>query len=109
MLAKTYIEDLYEQGMHEEILKYLKGQSAISQDNADYFRYLARSSEALGRRSEAFRATGKMYALQGDWKMAAYQFKQAQRVSDGDFFTMSEVDADFREAEDHLKQDKPHH
>lgn len=109
MLAKTYIEDLYEQGMHEEILKYLKGQSAISQDNADYFRYLARSSEALGRRSEAFRATGKMYALQGDWKMAAYQFKQAQRVSDGDFFTMSEVDADLREAEDHLKQDKPHH
>ena len=40
--------------------------------------------------------------------MAAYQFKQAQRVSDGDFFTMSEVDADLREAEDHLKQDKSH-
>ena len=45
-----------------------------------------------------------MYRLLGDWKLAAYQFKHAQNAADGDFFTMSEIDADLREAEERMKE-----
>ncbi len=106
MAARTCIGDMYLAGDHAGIIRFLKHQTAISQENPDYFRYLARSSEALGRRSEAFLATGRMYALQDNWMQAAFQFRQAQRTADGDFFTMSEVDAALREAEEHVREEK---
>ncbi len=104
MVAKAYIRDLYLLNRHSEIIRFLKKQEAISQENPDYYRYLARSHEALGHQSEAFQATGRMYRLLGDWKLAAYQFKHAQNAADGDFFTMSEIDADLREAEERMKE-----
>lgn len=58
---------------------------------------LARSYEATGQRSLAFAATGDMYALMGNARAAVYQFDKAQQANDGDFYTMSEIDAKLRE------------
>lgn len=103
MAAGAYIEALRSMGRHEEILRYLKTQGAFSQDNPAYYRYYAQSSEALGRHSESHLAIGRMYALQGEWKQAAIQFHEAEKASDGDFYTMSEIDARLREAESRMK------
>ena len=104
MTADAYISALHSLGRHAEILRYLNSQSAFSRESEAYCRYYARAAEALGKRSESFLATGKMYAARGQWKLAAIQFHQAERASDADFFTMSEIDARLREAEARVKE-----
>ena len=105
MVMKAYVEELYAVSDHERILKFLKEQGAISTESEEYYRLTARSYSALGKRSEAFLATGKMQALQNNWKLAAAHFRQAQSAADGDFFTMSEIDASLREAEERIKEE----
>lgn len=105
-VADAYISAMNALGRHADILRYLKSQGAFSKDSPAYYRYYARSCEALGRRSESHLATGRMYALQGQWKQAAIQFHQAERASDADFFTMSEIDAQLREAEARMKEEE---
>ena len=66
MLSSNYLDMLYETGRHEEIVRFLRsGSSAISENNPDYHALLARSYEALGKRSLQFQHTGEMYALLG--------------------------------------------
>lgn len=105
MMAEAYIGALNALGRHEGVLRYLRSQSAFSSDSETYCRYYARASEALGKRSESFLATGKMYAARGQWKLAAIQFHQAEQASDADFYTMSEIDARLREAEARVKEE----
>ena len=84
-------------GKHQELVDYLRKQSALSRTNPDYHMYLARSYEALGKKSMAFAATGDMYALLDNPRAAVYQFELAQKANDGDFYIMSEIDAKLRE------------
>ena len=79
---------------------------AISENNPDYHALLARSYEALGKRSLQFQHTGEMSALLGAIEAAVYQYDLAQRASDGDFYTMSEIDARLRELREELKYEK---
>ena len=107
MMSSNYLDMLYELGRHEEIVRFLRsGSSAISENNPDYHALLARSYEALGKRSLQFQHTGEMYALLGATEAAVYQYDLAQRASDGDFYTMSEIDARLRELREELKYEK---
>ena len=106
-MSANYLDMLYELGRHEEIVRFLRsGSSAISENNPDYHALLARSYEALGKRSLQFQHTGEMYALLGATEAAVYQYDLAQRASDGDFYTMSEIDARLRELREELKYEK---
>ena len=98
LAASNYVELLYQSGRHEELIRYLRNQSALPRANPDYHMYLARSYEALGRKSQAFAATGDMYALLDNAQAAVYQFELAQKANDGDFYVMSEIDAKLRQA-----------
>ena len=75
----------------------MRGQSALTPSNPDYHMYLARSYEALGKKSLSYAATGDMYALLDNPRAAVYQFELAQKANDGDFYVMSEIDAKLRE------------
>lgn len=97
MAAQSYAELLWQAGKNTEVLKFLRNQTALSHEDPDYFAMLARSYEATGQRSLAFAATGDMYALMGNARAAVYQFDKAQQANDGDFYTMSEIDAKLRE------------
>ncbi len=106
MLASTYADMLFRAGKNTEVIRYLRNQKALSKRNADYFSLLARSYEALGKRAEAFAATGDMYILLGNDKAALYQFEKAQRASDADFYVMSQIDAKLRTLRNRLKDEK---
>ena len=97
LAASNYVELLFQSGKHQELVDYLRKQSALSRTNPDYHMYLARSYEALGKKSMAFAATGDMYALLDNPRAAVYQFELAQKANDGDFYIMSEIDAKLRE------------
>ncbi len=86
LAASNYVELLFQSGKHQELVDYLRKQSALSRTNPDYHMYLARSYEALGKKSMAFAATGDMYALLDNPRAAVYQFELAQKANDGDFY-----------------------
>lgn len=97
LAAANYVELLFESARHEDLVKFLRNQTAISRSDPDYHMYLARSYEALGQKSLAYAATGEMYALLDNPRAAVYQFELAQKANDADFYVMSEIDAKLRE------------
>ena len=96
-MQSNVIDLLYALGRHEEIIRTLRSGSALSDADPDYHALLARSYEALGKRSLQYQHTGEMYALLGATEAAVYQYSLAQKANDGDFYTMSEIDARLRE------------
>lgn len=97
MMASNYVDMLYELGQHETLINFLRNGSALSERDPDYHAILARSYEKLGQKSLQYRHTGEMYALMGANEAALYQFTLAQKANDGDFYTMSVIDARLRE------------
>jgi predicted Zn-dependent protease len=70
-----------------------------------YYGLLGRSYEALGRKSLQHQAVGEMYALLGVKPAALQQMELARRANDGDFYTMSEIDARVRELQNDIKRE----
>ena len=98
MMTENVVDMLYSLGRHAELIKLLRsGDTALKDDTPDYHALLARSYAALGQKSLQFRHTGEMYALLGQTQAAVYQYDLAQRANDGDFYTMSEIDARLRD------------
>lgn len=97
MMTENYVDLLYALGRHEELINFLRNGTALSEASSDYHALLARSYEALGRRSLQYMHTGEMYARLGATEAAVYQMTLAQKANDGDFYTMSEIDARLRE------------
>lgn len=106
MMASNYVDMLYELGRHEELILFLRNGTALSDKNPDYHAILARSYEKLGKRSLQYQHTGEMYALMGEDEAALYQYTLAQRASDGDFYTMSVIDARVRELREKVAESK---
>ena len=96
MAAQSCAELLWQAGDNAGVVSFLRRQSALSRNSADYSALLARSYEALGKKSAAFAATGDMYAQVGNHQAAVYQYDLAQKANDGDFYLMSEIDAKLR-------------
>jgi predicted Zn-dependent protease len=102
----NYVELLNRTGAHTEAIVVLREQSAIPRSQPAYYGMLARSYEALGRKSLQHQALGEMYALLGAKTAALHQMEIARRANDGDFYTMSEIDARIRELQVEIKREQ---
>jgi predicted Zn-dependent protease len=60
----------------------------------------------LGKKSLHHQAMGEMYALLGVKPAALQQLEMARRANDGDFYTMSEIDARVRELQSEIKREQ---
>jgi predicted Zn-dependent protease len=69
------------------------------------YNMIARSYAALGRRTEQHRALAEAYYLRGGLAAAVEQLQLAQKAGDGDFYTLSAIDARLRELRK-LQQDE---
>lgn len=97
MMTSNYVDILYSLGRHEELINFLRNGTALSEGSSTYHALLARSYEALGKKSLQYMHTGEMYAQRGQTEAAVYQYDLAQKANDGDFYVMSEIDARLRE------------
>ncbi len=102
LAASSYAELLYQSSRHEEVVKFMHEQKALSRSDPDYYALLARSYEALGKKSLGYASTGYMYELMNNPRAALYQFDLAQKANDADFYAMSEIDAKLRELRDRV-------
>ena len=67
---------------------------------------LSRAYAALGKRTEQHRTQAEVYYLRGSLPAAIEQLEIARRVNDGDFYTLSAVDARLRELKQRLLEEK---
>lgn len=96
MSQRAYLDLLHEAGEHQKVVDVLREQQAITRNDPTYFGLLGRAYSGLDKKSLHHQAVGEMYALMGAKVPAVQQFELARRANDGDFFTMSEVDARLR-------------
>lgn len=102
----NYAELLYKGKQYNEVIKLMRKQHALSNRTPAYQSILGKTYEALGKKSLSHQAIGEMYALNGQKVAAIQQFQIAQRSNDGDFYTMSEIDARLRELRKQVESDK---
>jgi predicted Zn-dependent protease len=101
-----HIDLLQKSGHYEEAIAALRDQSAISRSQPVYHALLGRSYEALNRRSLQHQSVAEMYALMGARQPAIQQLEMARRANDGDFYTMSEIDARLRELQVEFRREQ---
>ena len=106
MIAENYVDLLYAEGRHKDLIHFLRNNETLGSNSANYHGLLARSYEKLNQRSLQYFHTGEMYALLGSTEAAVYQLSLAQKVADGDFYTMSQIDARLRELREQLLIEK---
>ena len=94
--ALLYADQLFGLKRYQETLQFMRNQEALGNTQPMYFSVLAQCYKALNQRSQHHQAIGDMYLAQGDKKAAEYQYQLAQRANDGNFYTMSQVDAKLR-------------
>ena len=104
--ASHYLDLLNQSNQHDAAITFLRNQEAIRRTQPGYHALLGRSYAALNRRSLQHQSIAEMYALLGAPQAAVAQLELARRANDGDFYTMSEIDARMRELQADVKRDQ---
>jgi predicted Zn-dependent protease len=97
LAAHHYVDLLHKTNQHETAIDFLRDQHAIARSQPVYHGLLGRAYGALNRRTLHHQSVAEMYALMGARQPAIQQLELARRAGDGDFYTMSEIDARLRE------------
>jgi predicted Zn-dependent protease len=106
MVARAYVDMLHQDQQHQAVVDFLRSQHAISRADPNYHGLLGRAYAGLGKQTLHHQSLGEMYASVGAKLPAAQQFELARRANDGDFYTMSEVDARLRQLRDEVRREQ---
>ena len=104
--AHQYIDTMLKMNRYQDAIGYLRNQHAITRGQPAYYSLLGRAYEALNQRSLHHQAVAEMYALFGALSPAIQQLELARRANDGDFYTMSEIDARQRDLRAQFKREQ---
>ncbi len=106
LAAYHYVDLMFKLNRYSDAIGYLRSQQAITRSQASYHALMGRAYEALNRRSLHHQAVGEMYAILGANGPAIQQLELARRANDGDFYTMSEIDARLRDLRVEFKREQ---
>ncbi len=106
MAAHHYVDLLLKTNRYQDAITFLRNQDAISRSQPAYHALLGRAYEALNRRTLHHQAVGEMYASFGAVAPAIQQLEMARQANDGDFYTMSEIDARLRDLRAQFKREQ---
>ncbi|NTV96843.1 MAG: M48 family metallopeptidase [Thiobacillus sp.] len=105
-LAYTYVHALLAAGRADEARAFVTERLRIWEDDQNLFRLLAESDHALGRRAEGHLAQAEAHILLDQPAQAMEQLQLARQAGDGDFYTLSVVDARLRELREREQREK---
>ena len=74
--------------------------------DSEWWDMLARAYAAQGRRVQQHQALAEKYAVDGAYQAAIEQLQIARKAGDGDFYTLSEVDARLHQLERQYREEK---
>lgn len=92
-----YAEVLQAGAHHARAIEVLREALKSRPQDARAYNMMAKSYAALGKRTDQHRALAEGYYLQGGLAAAVDQLALAQKAGDGDFYTLSAIDARLRE------------
>ena len=92
-----YAEVLQAAGNNTRAIEVLREILKQRPQDARAYNLMAKSYAALGKRTDQHRALAEGYYLQGGLAAAVDQLALAQKAGDGDFYTLSAIDARLRE------------
>lgn len=96
-LKHLYAQILQRLGQHAEALEQLISLGRDYPKDSRVFQMQAQSYAATGQRLQQHKAQAEAYILQGAVPSAIEQLQMAQRLGEGDFYSLSSIDARLRE------------
>jgi predicted Zn-dependent protease len=104
-LAYAYARALLGLGKGKEAHGFVVERQRWWPDDPTLFRLLAESLHALGRRAEGHLAQAEAHIRRDQPVLAIEQLQMARQAGDGDFYTLSVVDARMRELKERERQE----
>jgi predicted Zn-dependent protease len=105
-LVYDYPEALLRANRPLEAATFLDRELLRFPESGPLHRLAARAYADLGKKMQQFRHQGEFYAWQGDLRGAVFQFEQASKAGDGDFYQASVVEARLRTLRRELEEQR---
>ncbi|MWL86310.1 M48 family metalloprotease [Cupriavidus sp. SW-Y-13] len=104
--ALAYADTLVAAGRLNDAVAFLRSRTREETGRSEWWELLARAYAAQGKRLQQHQALAEKYAMDGSYQAAIEQLQIARKASDGDFYTLSEVDARLHQLQLQYKEDR---
>ncbi|MNM86786.1 Beta-barrel assembly-enhancing protease [compost metagenome] len=105
-VSVVYAETLVGSGRYDDAVRFLRERTRQETSRSDWWEMLARAYAGQGKRVQQHQALAEKYAMDGAYQAAIEQLQIARKAGDGDFYTLSEVDARLHQLERQYREDK---
>lgn len=105
-VALSFAETLLGSGKLPEAVAFLRDRTRQETARSEWWDLLARAYAAQGKRLQQHQALAEKYAMDGAYQAAIEQLQIARKAGDGDFYTLSEVDARLHQLERQFREEK---
>lgn len=104
--AVTYADTLLASNRLGDAVTFLRSRTREETGRSEWWEMLARAYAAQGKRLQQHQALAEKYAMDGSYQAAIEQLQIARKAGDGDFYTLSEVDARLHQLQLQFKEDR---
>jgi len=104
--ALAYADTLIASNRLNDAVTFLRSRTREETGRSEWWALLASAYAAQGKRLQQHQAMAEKYAMDGSYQAAIEQLQIARKAGDGDFYTLSEVDARLHQLQLQFKEEK---
>jgi len=104
--ALAYADTLITANKLDDAVTFLRSRTREETGRSEWWALLASAYAAQGKRLQQHQAMAEKYAMDGSYQAAIEQLQIARKAGDGDFYTLSEVDARLHQLQLQFKEEK---
>uniref|UniRef100_Q475L0 Peptidase M48, Ste24p:Tetratricopeptide TPR_4 n=2 Tax=Cupriavidus TaxID=106589 RepID=Q475L0_CUPPJ len=105
-VALAYADTLLGTGQFDAAVTFLRERTREETTRSEWWEMLARAYAGQGKRVQQHQALAEKYAMDGAYQAAIEQLQIARKAGDGDFYTLSEVDARLHQLQRQYREEK---
>ncbi len=98
-MGMVHLRALIAAGRYDDAVRIAQENSKKQPKELAWWDFLAQAYAAMGQQTQQHRALAERFSLLTSWGEALEQLKIARRISDADFYTLSEIDARINQIE----------
>ncbi|CAG2146665.1 Beta-barrel assembly-enhancing protease [Cupriavidus numazuensis] len=105
-VALAYADTLLGTGQYDAAVTFLRERTRQEITRSEWWEMLARAYAGQGKRVQQHQALAEKYAMDGAYQAAIEQLQIARKAGDGDFYTLSEVDARLHQLQRQYREER---
>ncbi|CAG2149225.1 Beta-barrel assembly-enhancing protease [Cupriavidus yeoncheonensis] len=105
-VALAYGDTLLGTGQYDAAVTFLRERTRQETGRSEWWDMLARAYAGQGKRVQQHQALAEKYAMEGAFQAAIEQLQIARKAGDGDFYTLSEVDARLHQLQRQYREER---